>query len=156
MKDRLYDPIRNSYVLALPEEIVRQKYLSLMIDKLGFSKSLIAVEKDLRLLPHLQEKDFTKVKRRADIISFAKDIHPSYSIYPLLMIECKACKLSKDTISQVLGYNHFVGAYFVSIANGYEIITYWYNINEKKYNSVNFLPSYKEMIQAIRHASNKK
>ena len=155
-KDRLYDPIRKSYVLALPEEIVRQKYLSLMINELGFLKSLIAVEKDLRLLPHLQNKDLSKVKRRADIICFAKDIHPKHLIYPLLMIECKAHKLTKETISQVLGYNHFVKAYFVAIANRYEIITYWYNIEEKKYNSINFFPTYKEMIQAISYASSKK
>ena len=147
----LYDPIRKSYVLNLPEEIVRQHLISRMINDLGFPISLLAIEKDLCNLPHLRNKDFPSKKRRADIICFGKNIHSKYSIYPLLMIECKANKLTKKTIDQVLGYNHFVEAYFVSIANKNEIITFWYNLKKKEYNSTNFLPSYDQLIQAVCH-----
>lgn len=147
--DRLYDPIRKTFVLTLPEEIVRQQLLQKMINQWGYPKSLLAVEKDLCNLPHLIHKAFPSQKRRADIICFAKNINPNFSIYPLLMIECKACKLTKKTIDQVLGYNHFVESYFVSIANEKEIFTYWYNLKKKQYTSVNFLPSYDQLLQAV-------
>ncbi|NGX49648.1 MAG: hypothetical protein K940chlam5_01247 [Candidatus Anoxychlamydiales bacterium] len=149
---RIYDPIRKTYVLALPEEKVRQKLIHNMINELGFPKSLIAVEKDLLSLEHIKQKEFASKKRRADIICFAKDIDENYSIYPLLMIECKAFKLNSKTIDQVLGYNHYIKAFFVAIANEYEIITYWYNIKEKKYKSVNFLPSFNELRQMVIYA----
>ncbi len=153
--NRLYDPIRKTYVLALPEEIVRQQLIHKMINHLGFPTSLLAVEKDLCNLPHLLNKEFPSQKRRADIICFAKNINPNFSIYPLLMIECKACKLTKKTIDQVLGYNHFVEAYFVSIASEREIVTFWYNLKKKDYNSINYLPSYDQLIGTICHESNR-
>jgi hypothetical protein len=153
--NRLYDPVRKTYVLPLPEEIVRQQLIHKMINLLGFPMSLLAIEKDLCNLPHLQNKEFPSQKRRADIICFAKNINPNYSIYPLLMIECKACKLTKKTIDQVLGYNHFVESYFVSIANETEIITFWYDLKNGKYTSINFLPSYEQLIQAISYERNR-
>jgi hypothetical protein len=147
--NRLYDPIRKTYVLALPEEIVRQQLIHKMIENLGYPKSLLAVEKDLCTLPHLSKKPFPSQKRRADIICFAKNIHPDFSIYPLLMIECKACKLTEKTVDQVLGYNHFVESYFVGIASEKEIVIYWYNQKKKDYYSINFLPSYNQLISAV-------
>ncbi len=127
----LFDPIRKTYVLPLPEEIVRQQLINKMINQLKFPVSLLAIEKDLCNLPHLVNKEFPSQKRRADIICFAKNINPDFSIYPLLIIECKACKLTKKTVDQVLGYNHFVKSYFVSIANEHEIITFWYSLKKK-------------------------
>ena len=148
--NQLFDPIRNKELSALPEEIVRQDLLDLMIHKLGYPKSLISVEKDLSQLPHLKGKKHELPFRRADIICFAKNIHPSFYLYPLLMIECKADKLTKKTIEQVVGYNHFVNSYFISIANYSEIKTLWYNEKEKKYDSINFLPSYNQLLFAAK------
>jgi hypothetical protein len=147
--NRLYDPVRKIYVLPLPEEIVRQKLISQMINELKYPISLLAIEKDLCSLPHLQNKDFPSKSRRADIICFAKNIHSIYSVYPLIMIECKACNLTRKTIDQVLGYNYFVGSYFIGIANKKKIITFWYNLKKRKYNSVDFLPSYDQLLEAI-------
>ncbi len=149
-KDQIFDPIRGYYVSALPEEIVRQKLILQMVNQLGYPKSLIAVEKDLKLLPHLKNKEFVITKRRADIICFAKNIHPKFSVYPLLMIECKAVKLTDKTIDQIIGYNHFVEAYFISIANDSNIKTLWYNKKQKYYDSVNFIPKYDDLIKAVR------
>ena len=151
----LFDPVRKTNVLPLPEEIVRQKLINKMINQLGFPISLLAVEKDLCSLPHLANKEFPSQRRRADIVCFAKDINPDFSVYPLLMIECKACSLSKKTIDQVLGYNHFVKAYFVSIANEKEIITFWYSLQENKYSSINFLPSHSQLLQAVKNNARK-
>ena len=145
---RIYDPVRKIYVAATPEEIVRQKLLFGMINGLGYPINLIAVEKDLDSLEHLKNsKSF--IGRRADIICFAKNIHPEHMLCPLLMIECKAKYLNQKTVQQVLGYNHFVKAYFVAISNGREIKTLWKN--KGKYESANYLPAYFDLIKAIKH-----
>ncbi|MBI5346761.1 MAG: type I restriction enzyme HsdR N-terminal domain-containing protein [Chlamydiae bacterium] len=118
-----------------------------MILELGFPKGLIAVEKELDTLPYLQGGVLNK--RRADIICFAKNIHPKHELYPLLMIECKAVKITKETLNQLKGYNHFVKALFISMANDEEIKTLWYNAKNKNYDMVDFLPSFHEMIKSI-------
>ncbi len=146
--NQIFDPIRGKNFSALPEEIIRQDLIHKMIYELNFPKSFIVVEKDLSLLPHL--KRFKSSNRRADIICFAKNIHPKHEIYPLLMIECKAVKLTKAVKDQVLGYNHFVGAYFTAIANKYEIFTYYYDLKNKRYKSIDFLPKYDELINAVK------
>ncbi len=100
-----------------PEEQIRQNLIRDMIDRLGFPKELIVIEKELAELPHLREKKVPK--RRIDLVCFTKkgDI-----LYPLLLVECKAIPLSDRALEQVFGYNYYVGARFVAIANDQGII----------------------------------
>lgn len=121
-----------------------------MIYSLDYPKDLVSVEVELKTLPHLQNIKMKLPKRRSDIICFGKNIVPSFDLYPLLMIECKAVELSKRAIDQVQGYNHYVQAFFIAVANSKEVRTYWYNFKEKKYVSINFLPSYKQLIEAVK------
>jgi hypothetical protein len=111
-KGSLFDPFRQAWVVASPEEIVRQKLLHVMITQLGFPRELLAVEIQLSEIPHLKGVP-NLPKRRVDIICFAKGIH---SLYPLLLIECKEGQVGEDAKLQVLGYNHYIQAKFVAIA----------------------------------------
>jgi hypothetical protein len=117
--NRVYDEVRRRFVKATPEELVRQRWLKWMIHGLHYPKELLVVEKKLKELPHL----FGKVvpERRMDILCYGKGIHPSYPLYPLLMIECKEGELTEAAIDQVIGYNHHVGAYFVAVAGIEEV-----------------------------------
>ena len=148
-EDKLFDPIRKVFVPSLPEEKVRQRLLNVMMHKLGYPHGLLAVEKDLKHLPHLKNGFFPSNKRRADIICFGKNIHPKFELFPLLMIECKAHKLNDLVIEQVVGYNHYVQAYFICIANDKEVKTLWFDKVLNKTVSVNYLPSYKQLISAV-------
>ena len=134
------------YVKALPEEIIRQALLQKMIGSLGYPVNLLAVEKNLLGLEHLQ-KSSVKLDRRADIICFAKDLHPEYMLYPLLMIECKKGALNQKAIDQIMGYNYHIKSYFVALANGKQIKTIWQG--RDGLNSCDFLPSYHELIKAV-------
>lgn len=139
--------IRKEPVAALPEEHVRQRFLSYMIDEKGFPPALIAVEKSLRQLPHLTSDDRKNVPdRRADILCFAKDMK-GHGLYPLLLVECKAVKLTSAVISQVVGYNHYVRASFLAVVNQDEMRMGWYDPNKKEYQFVNDLPPY----SSIKH-----
>lgn len=146
----LFCPIRKESVAALPEELVRQRMLSYLIEQRGFPASLIAVEKSLKQLPHLSAADRRQVPdRRADIICFAKGIKGQSTLYPLLIIECKAVKLNSRTISQVLGYNHFVRACFVAIVNQEELRMGWYDQTAQSYAFTNDIASYSQLIKSI-------
>lgn len=147
--DTIYDPIRKGFFSAIPEEIVRQKLIKMMIGPLGYPKGLISVEKNISELPHVL-KDFS-AKRRADILCFAKNIHKENELHPLLMIECKAKSFNKSVEEQVIGYNHYVNAFFLCIANHDKIKTMWYDKKQNKYLSVDFLPSYIELLNAVKN-----
>lgn len=143
----LFCPVRKSWCKPLPEEKVRISLLHQMIHRLNFPLETIGVEKELKHLPHLMAGQALP-ERRADIICFAKGIHPAIDFYPLLLVECKAVKLTDKVLGQVMGYNHFVQAYFICIANHKEVRTGWQTA-QGDYQFVNYLPSCIELKSSI-------
>lgn len=111
--------IRKVPLLPTPEERVRQAILSQLIE-LGYSPGLIGVELSLSSLPHLAGQKLPK--RRADIIIFCKSTH-----LPYILIECKAHPLTDETVRQAIGYNFFVQASYLTLANASEIRTGIFN-----------------------------
>ncbi len=147
--DQIYCLIRKIWVAAQPEEVVRQQLLSRMVHNLGFPAAHLVLEKGLKQLPHLELQDQVVPERRGDLICFAKNIHPSHSLYPLLLVECKSIKLTPRVVHQVAGYNHFVQAHFIAVTNGQQIKTGWYNREKAEYQFVDTLPSYQELLKAV-------
>ena len=132
--------IRKEWVAAQPEEIVRQNLLHRLIHSLEFPSAYLAVEKGLKQMPHLSLTGMTIPRRRADIICFAKGIHPACDLYPLLMIECKSVKITPKVKSQVIGYNHFMKACFVAVANQNEVRTGWFDPEKSMFLLITCLP----------------
>ena len=145
MGEQLHCLLRKTWVAATKEELVRQKILYNLIHLLDFLPSCIAVEKELSKMPHLALENQHLPLRRADILCYGKDIHPEHSLYPLLLIECKAVKLNSKVINQACGYNHFLRAYFVCVANATEAKTGWYDPLQKGYVFIAGLPKYQEL-----------
>lgn len=135
--------IRKIPVKATPEEQVRQHLLQWMTQELGYPSSLISVEQDLRKLPHLLSSKIKIPNRRADILVFGKGVHPDYDLFPLLLIECKAVKLSQEVINQVIGYNHHVQARYFAVANAERCRTGWWS--EGEYHYIPTLPDYAQI-----------
>ncbi|MEX0962111.1 MAG: type I restriction enzyme HsdR N-terminal domain-containing protein [Simkaniaceae bacterium] len=130
-----------------PEERVRQKLLREMINEKGYCSSHILVERGLNQLPHLAMRA-SLPDRRFDLLAYENK-----SLNPLLLVECKACKLSERVLEQVLGYNHFVGAPFFALSNSKQVITFWQEKGELKY--LQKLPSYDELI-TLKNSISKK
>jgi len=139
--------IRKVPVEATPEEIVRQELLLRMLGPLGFPEGCIAVEKALRQMPHLALADCEIPDRRADIVCFAKGIHPDHDLFPLLLIECKAVKLTPRVINQVSGYNHYMGARFIAVANRDEVRLGWIDPETEQYTYIPYIPEYQELLK---------
>lgn len=146
---RLICPIRKIAVSALPEEKVRVWLLHELIYRLGYPSSSIAVEKDLSLIPHLRLRNDLP-RRRADIICFAKGIHPNESLYPLLLIECKAVKLTPRMVNQVIGYNYYLQAPFLALVNHEEMRMGWMESENQSYRFIPHLLPYKDLIRSLQ------
>ncbi|MES2345410.1 MAG: type I restriction enzyme HsdR N-terminal domain-containing protein [Chlamydiota bacterium] len=143
---RVYDKIRNLWVAALPEELVRQKVLHDLL-RLGYPKGCIAIEKEIRELPHITS-DTPLPNRRVDILCYAANIHPDLLLCPLLLIECKETLIRDQALEQVFGYNEYVKAPFCAIVSRDEI-RMSYKVN-KETKFIFFLPSYQELVNAVR------
>ena len=148
MPDSLYCPIRKSWVAALPEEKVRQRLVQEMTHRLDYPLGTIALEVSISQLPHIDCKT-PPPKRRADLIVFAKDLHPSHSLYPLLLVECKAVPITPKVIRQVVGYNQFVKAYYIAVINQTDAYTGWYHQEKNDYFFYEGLPSYSYLLESI-------
>lgn len=124
-RQHVYDEVRRLWVKATPEEVVRQTWIQRMVRHLGYPKELMAVEKEIRELPHLEGTGFPD--RRIDLLCFAK------GVAPLLLVEFKEDKLDDSAIEQVIGYNYFVKAPFIAVANLQEVCLGRFDLSLKRY-----------------------
>lgn len=142
---RLFCSIRKKWVNSLPEEKVRQRLIYDMIHRLGYPPGLIVLEKKLSTLPHLS-KTPSVPNRRADLIVFAKNLHPADLLSPLLLVECKAIPLTPSVLRQIVGYNQFVGACFIGVVNASQFLLGWFEPSQKEFSFLNELPSYESLL----------
>lgn len=144
-KEQIYDPFRKLWLVATPEERVRQALLKKMVFDLFYPKELLSIERALSdLCINTNQKKIPS--RRVDIACFAK--LPNKGLAPLLVIECKEDSiLAQKALSQVKGYNAFLGAPFIAIAHPEgEMLSY---CSQNKEHFLNYLPSYAMLLQAV-------
>ena len=133
------DPIRHKLIYITPEETVRQKIISYLIDTLSVPKDTISVEE------HLSHYGIA-TKKRADIV--IHEIDDENNFRPICVIECKAedVYLDDNTSKQALTYCDLIEADYAMITNGIDEICYKYDEISKKYITIDTLPTYTEMI----------
>lgn len=111
-----------------PEERIRQGLIEWMVASCGYPRALISTEGS------------ASQGRRFDVLCYMKQ---GEALVPLLLIECKAGALTEAAEKQLLGYNSFIQAPFICLANGKEIKTIWHEGKMRK--SVPFLPLYQQL-----------
>lgn len=104
-KVRVFDPVRRKFLVATPEEWVRQLFISFLVNEKNIPLSKIAVEKQLLI---------NNMQKRFDIVVYGDDFSP------LTIIECKSPKISisDDTFRQASLYNLELRAPFLIVTNG--------------------------------------
>lgn len=112
-----------------PEEWVRQHCVQYLIEEKKFPKSLINVEKELKV---------NGLRKRYDIVVF----NPDGSIY--LIVECKApkIKITQDTFDQIARYNLTLNATYLMVTNG---INHYYcqmDFDNERYDFLRDIPNY--------------
>ena len=128
-KISIFDEIRKKFILLQPEEWVRQHCVQYLIQNKKYPKSLINVEKELKI---------NNLKKRYDIIIYNTDgsIH--------LIVECKSPKITvnQNTFDQIARYNLTLNADYLMVTNG---INHYYckmDYEKKRYEFLKDIPHY--------------
>lgn len=142
--------VRKEWVAATPEERVRQRLLAEMIASLGYPEGWISVEQQLCDLVPPDQRHCQVPKRRADILCYSTHLRPDGALRPFILIECKAVALNEVVFRQVLGYNRYLGAPFVCLANGSRTLLGWQESKSSPYRFRHDLPSYEQLLAFYR------
>lgn len=138
-KECFMDTIRNKLIYVTPEETVRQKVVSYLIEDLQVPKELITVEDGLSHYGVVS-------KRRADIIINQFDPETD-SRFPLTIVECKAPDVivGENAVNQGLDYAEALNAKYIMITNGFEMnCLYWPLDGSPEH--IDSLPTYPNMV----------
>ena len=104
-KPLVFDEIRKKFMVLTPEEWVRLHVVQFLMNEKKYSKSLINVEKQLKL---------NNITKRYDVVVFNSD----GSIF--LIVECKApsVPITQLTFDQIARYNLALNAEYLMVTNG--------------------------------------
>ncbi len=128
-QNRVWDIIRQKYILNTPEEWVRQHFIHYLVHHLNYSRGLLMVE-------HLVK--YNQLNKRCDIL--CSDSNGK----PLVVIECKAFDVSigQDVLFQIAKYNYVLKAPFLILTNGIEHIACKLNTEKNELNFLNEIPNF--------------
>ena len=138
-KECYLDPIRKKLIYITPEETVRQKVISYLINELNVPEDMIVVEQ------HLSHYG-VQSKKRADIVIHG--VNKDNNLYPVAVIECKAPEvyLDEKAHNQMIDYCDLIDADYAMMINGIDQICYMYSYKKKQYILLTELPNYKDML----------
>jgi len=125
----IFDMIRKKNIILTPEEWVRQNFIQFLIKEKKYPKSLIAVEKQLRV---------NNVVKRTDILIFDK------TGVPYIIVECKSSNIpiTQDTFDQIARYNLKLNATYLIVTNGLQHFYCKMDHQKKKYVFLKEIPDY--------------
>ena len=128
-KVSIFDEIRKKFIILTPEEWVRQHVVRFLLDEKKYPKSLINVEKVLKV---------NGLRKRYDIVVYNSD----GSIF--VLIECKApeIKISQATFDQIARYNMTMKANYLMVTNGLNHYFCQMDFENEKYLFLRELPDY--------------
>lgn len=140
-KECYLDPIRKKLIYITPEETVRQKVISYLINVLNVPKDMIIVEQ------HLSHYGI-KTRKRADIVIHRVDLENNIMI-PVAVIECKApdVYLDERARDQMLEYCDLIGADYAMLVNGESQLCFRYDKNLNEYIILESFPNYKNLLK---------
>lgn len=139
-KECYLDPVRKKLIYITPEETVRQKVISYLIDELEVPIEMISVE------AHLSHYGIQS-KRRADIIIHAVDDN-GISI-PIAILECKAPGIILGNMAgdQLADYCNQLSCNYAMMVNDCECFSFHYDEDKEEYIQIEGLPKYTELLE---------
>ena len=119
-KVAVFDVLRKKFVLLTPEERVRQHVVHFLLKEKAIPKSLLNVEKQLKV---------KNLFKRYDVLAY----NPDGSIH--LVVECKApsVPVTQETFDQIARYNLTLQAQFLMVTNGLQHYFCQLDYEQEKY-----------------------
>jgi len=104
-KISIFDEIRKKFVILTPEEWVRQNAVQWLLQEKNVSKSLLNVEKSIKINDLIKRYDIVVYQTNGNI---------------KLLVECKApsVTITQQTFDQIARYNLKLNAEFLMVTNG--------------------------------------
>jgi len=129
-KVSIFDEIRKKFILLTPEEWVRQHVVQYLLLEKKYPKSLINVEKLVKV---------NGLNKRYDIVVF----QPNGEIF--LLIECKAPEvaITQQTFDQIARYNLKLNAKYLMVTNGLNHYFCQMDFENEKYVFLKEAPDYR-------------
>lgn len=133
-KGVIFDPVRQKYISAQPEEIVRQYFVDLLHKKYGYPYLRMSNEYSIRV---------GKLPKRCDTVVLDNKLNP------LMIIEYKAThvKLSQEIIEQAFRYNAALGVPYIIITNGKQMAIYKVGYKGSPTITLPDIPYYSDLIK---------
>lgn len=105
-RPEIFDQLRHKFVALTPEEEVRQRFITYLIEAKGYPRPLMANEVSVKV---------SGVTRRPDSVLFGKS-----SKMPRMIIEYKApgVNISQQVFDQIRAYNSVLHARYLVVTNG--------------------------------------
>ena len=128
-KVAVFDELRKKFVSLTPEEWVRQHVVHFLLKEKKIPKSLLNVEKQLKV---------HGLQKRYDVLAY----NPDGSIH--LVVECKAATvpITQEAFDQIARYNLTLNSTFVMVTNGLQHYFCKMNYAEEKYDFLHDLPEW--------------
>ena len=128
-KIAIFDEIRKKFIILTPEEWVRQNVVQYLLQQKKYPKSLINVEKLLKI---------NGLVKRYDVVVFNND----GSIF--ILVECKApeIKISQTTFDQIARYNMTMQSEYLMVTNGHNHYFCQMDFENEQYAFLRELPDY--------------
>ena len=128
-KVSIFDEIRKKFIILTPEEWVRQHVVQFLMVEKKYPKSLINVEKVLKV---------NDLRKRYDVVVF----NPNGSIH--ILVECKApeVKIDQTTFDQIARYNLTLKATYLMVSNGLKHYFCQMDFENEKYHFLQDIPVY--------------
>ena len=128
-KTSIFDEIRKKFIILTPEEWVRQNVVRYLITEKKYPKSLINVEKTLKI---------NELTKRYDIVIFNSDGTIN------ILVECKSTKIeiTQTVFDQIARYNMTLKANYLMVTNGRNHYICKIDFENEKYSFLENLPNY--------------
>jgi len=130
---RIFCRLRRKYVALTPEEVVRQTFVSWLIEEMHYPETLMANEVVINL---------NGLQRRCDTVVYAADGRP------LMIVEYKAAdvKITQKVFDQIARYNMSLRAGWLVVTNGEKYYCCRMDAVSGSYSFERSVPEYEAML----------
>lgn len=129
---KVFDAMRQKYLILTPEEYVRQQFTAWMRECLGYPQSLMGNEVSINL---------NGTRKRCDTVVFRPDGSP------LMIVEYKApeIKISQAVFDQIARYSIVLRAPFLTVSNGLSHFCCEFDYSSSSYRFFKTIPHYTQI-----------
>lgn len=130
--DKIFDPVRKKWLIATPEELIRQNWINLLHIEDGYPFSFLSVEKKFKV---------HKLEKRYDIVAY------NHLSEPYILIECKSqsTKIHQKYFEQAAIYNIAIKAPYLVITNGIQTFIAHIDFSLGSYTFIQNIPKFKDL-----------